>query len=234
MSPGNGQFSLTAGNPSPSTVNTGSAICNFYPLAVAGTVQSSLLSPSCTVAVGSYTITYPGGSIVNIGFTASRSATVPDGEYSEFTTWGDSFGLPTEGGFKGHLTSNSGLGFGGRLVAETNASGLSVTDGCFFLGSAVLQLTSITGGTWYVQTDNSYGTDWIGFPPGNVAYYQTYRPLSGLSASCTVTAPSQMYIQTAYGQSQPYGSVNTLTISITQTGVTVGRASATGQRAFSF
>lgn len=166
-----------------------------------------------------------------IGLDLPRSSSIPSSETSEFILWNDGNGMVTQGSFRGRPASNQGHTYGGRVVREQSAG--TGQDQCYFPSSAIMPLTTVTGGIWAVQTDNTYRSDIIGFPPAIVGYYQKARPRVGLSASCSVTVPQRMDILTDPSIWMQY-VVNSLTIAITQSSVTVGRAGAQVSRPFSF
>ncbi len=225
-----GQYALTATNPNPPS----SANCEKNNLQEAGNIQTIL----CDVGTGPFAIVRNGTTINSGTYTMRRQGPVPvpSGDSSAFTSW-NSTGYSTWGGFAGTITlpqgSPSGFSFAGRAVGETDGPG-GASDGCWFSGSAVTQLTGLTGGAWYVNRSNSYATDYIGYAPSGVGYYQAYRSLAGLPTNCTVSIPQQMVISSGALQNVPYGAVNTLTIQIKPSSVAVSRATASAERPFGF
>lgn len=222
-----GQFSLDATNPNPAS----NLDCfKTSRLRESGSVGSF----SCTAASGTYTILNQSNiETLSRPFSMTKAqADLPSGETSTFSGWSDAYGYPTQGMFRGQLSSSQGVTFGGRAVAETEASG--GTDGCYFPGSEVQQLVAVTGGVWPVSSSNVYGEDYVGMAPAVVGYYQTYRPLNNLPAGCTITIRQQMVIGLGQGQNIPYGTPNVITLGITSTSVSASRAGASGSRPYAF
>ncbi len=206
------------------------------------TESGNVSGTGCVQASGTLTVTenYHGPQTGTFSWT--RPATIPDGETTAFESWTDASGLPTVGQFAPVLTSNAGLNFGGRFVAETQVG--TSEDTCDFEGSAFNGFGLTGGGEWSVQDDNSYGVDLVGVFPSVVGYFQYYGPLywSGGQTSCSGTTTQQMQISTSslpqqVGQPlnlQNYGTPNTLVITIDQTGTQCTRENASAYRAYSF
>lgn len=224
----NSSFSITASNATP----PGSGPC----LTALSSSQSGSITIPCLSATGTFTTTFRDSSQSSGPFTMNRDAVVPDSETSRFLGWGDSFGMTTQGGFEGRVSANSGMLFGGRAVGEQTAAGQPGDgDGCWFNGASVTPLTTVTGGSWFVQTDNTYRTDWLGFPPAIVGYYQTYRPLNGLTPSCTVQVSQRMVMGIASGVApRAYGNINHLVLKVTSNTVSASRAGVVQEKVFRF
>jgi len=232
MNTQNGEYSIVASNPDP----PGNGACT----AVSSFTESNILvqngSQFCSYAAGTYTAVY-GGEPGSGSFYMSKTVPVPDSETTETNPpWAS--GLTTEAAFSATLNSAAGYGFAGRAVQESTSG--TVNDACWYPGSDVEQVTGVTGGSWFVQSVNNYGPDYIGLAPGSIGYYQYYRPTVGLSASCTITVPQRMAIgvksggqPVAYGGSQS-GNTNTLQISITSTTVSDSRGGVSAQETFGF
>jgi hypothetical protein len=81
---------------------------------------------------------------------------------------------------------------GGRTVTEQDPGGGN--DQCWFLGSIMSPFESITGGTWPVANDNTYGDDWIGWSTADITYYRAQG-----RAPCETYIPQRMEIACAAG-----------------------------------
>jgi len=114
--------------------------------------------------------------------------------------------------------------FDGESVQEANPGG-GGPDTCWFAGSAFLQFTGITGGTWtvaagQVTTSNDWGFDYVGWHDVAVDYYRLHH-----RAPCGTTFPQQMTIKSPTDDAYVnYGTVNTLGGSFTATTETSLRA----------
>jgi hypothetical protein len=93
------------------------------------------------------------------------------------------------------------------------------------LGSAFDPFDAITGGTWPVQSDNSWEWDYIGEGSQVIAYYRAAN-----RAPCGSTILQQMQISCPDGTWANYGPLNTLLYKITAGTVTSGRAGVSGTR----
>jgi hypothetical protein len=208
----------------------------LFPNGVALPMTVSTLSGSTTFqAMG---LASGGLAEWTVGWTlVPNGCDLPTGETTAFSGW-DATGLfngapnPTIGKWKQALTSSSGVNFSGRTVQE--ASGGGGVDTCWFVGSAFLPFNSISGGTWTVNTDNTWGTgsggagyDFVGWTAAMVTYYR----MNG-RAPCGTTFKQQMTMQCPDGSFSNYGSVNTLGGSFTATTVTSIRAGGTATRRY--
>jgi len=117
--------------------------------------------------------------------------TSPDGWYATQYQW------------KQTLVSGTGASFAGLNVTEVDAGGGD--DTCWFLGSAVAAKTSLSGGTWTVASDNTWGDDVVGWGALLVVYYRQFGTLP-----CGFTLHQQMQIACYDGTKHDYGPVNTL------------------------
>src|SRR5690606_7141465 len=83
--------------------------------------------------------------------------------------WDDAGGYPTIGKWDQQLVHSWNLG--GRNVTEQDPGG-SGNDTCWFSGSAIAKFEAITGGSWPVETDSTWGIDYVGWFPASVTYYR--------------------------------------------------------------
>ena len=139
------------------------------------------------------------------------TCTIPTGETTAGRGWLDTIGL-----FDMTLTPTS-TNFANRVVSEQNPGGGS--DTCWFSGSQFPPFTSITGGSWTVESGNRYGYDGIGVTADVINYYRS----SG-RAPCRFTLPQRMVI-ICPSIAMPYVT-NTLVIEIGTTTITTSRAEA--------
>jgi hypothetical protein len=161
--------------------------------------------------------------------------------------WADQYGHPTLARFKGSLAnpSHPEYNWAGDHVKEQSPPNTG-SDGCFVAGDPFNppKITSVTGGDWWIQPDQHYEQDFIGYGGVRVAWLQTYHPER---LPCRTTVQQQMAIfpdnvpanDPSSSQAVPYGStnsgnVNTLQITVTQTGVSVSRAGVTVTREIHF
>jgi hypothetical protein len=108
--------------------------------------------------------------------------------------------------------------FAGRTVTEEDPGG--GTDGCWFEGSPFAPFVSVTGGTWDVLEDNTWGDDNVGIFPNAIVRYR----LLG-RAPCTITIPQRM-VMSCGEASLPY-LTDTLKYNIGKATVTNSRAGVT-------
>jgi hypothetical protein len=231
--PGSG-FSILLSSPSPQHVNQ----CE---MAETVTESGNLTNFFCGSGSGNFVSHYASGGTLSGATTWSRAFYVPSGEQTAFDSWADASGQPTNALFNATLNVNPNYNttYVGDVVVESSPS--AGHDGCFTSSSDPFpQLTTVTGGQWFVQQDLHYGPDLIGYGGTLVAWLQNYAPSR---LPCTTTVPQRMAI---YNDStpgsftpQPYGSTNTgntntLEISVTSTGVTSSRAGVEKSRYFHF
>jgi hypothetical protein len=150
----------------------------------------------------------------------SKTCAVATGEITAFDRWDTD---PTLGRWKQTLTSSEGLNFSGQTVQESNAG--SGIDGCWFKGSAFAPFNTITGSTWTVNADNTWGDDFVGWLSTAVIYYRAHG-----RAPCGTSFLQQMTMKCTDGSFLKYGPINTLKGSMTGTTVTSGRAGGTATR----
>jgi hypothetical protein len=100
-----------------------------------------------------------------------------------------------------------------------------------------------TNSIWFVQNNNNYGTygiDYVGLAGATIAWIQQYSTILATGASCTVTYPQKMLINSETGAGQEsYGSnnqgYNYLVFTVTPTLISVSRGNASsGMRQFHF
>ena len=142
---------------------------------------------------------------------------------------------PTLLDFKQTLYPNAST-FAGAQVRETNAPSPMPKDTCHFPGSAVpdARTTGVTGSSWTVQSDGTWGPDQVGWPDrpninysfGAVQYYRIKHKNIGLP--CYSEVYQQMQFMSCSSGPVNYGLVNTLHEEISATSVT---NSKTGQPA---
>lgn len=125
-----------------------------------------------------------------------RGCDPPTGETTAFDGWYQfTFGLWKQ--------SLSGGDFHGLTVQETNAAqGL---DFCWFDGSLIPMVTGVSGGSWTVNADNTWGDDAVGWGERAVEYYRVTR-----SAPCHFEVFQQMQLICPDGSALNYGPVNQL------------------------
>ncbi|MFN0172992.1 MAG: GBS Bsp-like repeat-containing protein [Bryobacteraceae bacterium] len=214
-------FTATASSPSPATTPPGCPTPQTWV-----DYSGNIVGLGCNSGAG----TWSNSSGAQGPWNWFKQCEWPQSESSRFDRWNEAEGFPTQGLFYGTLFGNN---FGGRRVRESDPGGGQ--DGCYFTGSRVQPLTSVTGGEWNVQSDSTYGPDYIGFPPHIVAYYRYQNAKLG-RGSCTVSNPQQMNIRCGIGDQGyvPYGLTNQLQITIAPspvpTSVTVSRANASASR----
>jgi hypothetical protein len=131
-------------------------------------------------------------------FTLTPDCEVPVGEITSPDGW-----FATQYQWKQTLVSGIGASFGGLNVKELDAGGGE--DTCWFPGSAFNPVTSLSGGTWTVNPDNTWGDDVVGWGAFLVVYYQQFGKLP-----CGFTLHQQMQIACYDGSEPQYGPVNTL------------------------
>src|SRR5215213_1003704 len=131
--------------------------CNFCEIDTVGTFDIPGNATSATISGTFGNSQVPNSSGVNlyIGFGCA----VPTGETTAFNGW-DATGI-TDARWKQTLTSSSNTNFSNRTVREADAG--HGVDTCWFPGSSFSQFNSITGGTWTVNADNTWGDDFVGW-----------------------------------------------------------------------
>jgi hypothetical protein len=193
---GNGEFTITITNPSPS-------------------------DPRCVADWVTYTgtVSLPGCDITEDLWAENSEAwgdylewTKPSDIPSQETYHADGFDLLSGYRALGYWdmtisTSNGEVNFGGRSITETFPQ--NGTDACYFPGSSysAIQKPATPWGTWTVGSIestpgyfNQYGFDRIGWGTENmVDYYMSERPSRGLSLPCYYTVSQQMKIGTRSG-----------------------------------
>lgn len=140
--------------------------------------EGEVTAPECDRAVGTY---------VNLGmgnFSLRKSCDVPSNETYSWSGW---FGaLPTIGQWDQQLSHTYSMG--GRFVEEHDP-GIGAVDSCHYTGSPYPPVTGISGGTWEVESDSTWGYDYIGWLPDPVGHYRTAG-----RAPCGATFNQDMYI----------------------------------------
>lgn len=206
----------------------------------AGTVPAGLFFPqgvisfSTTDADGFNSIVLtssgtPYFAIANISVTfLCGGLLLPTGETTAFDGWDPS--TVTIGKWKQTLSSTAvdfigPVNFAGRMTQEADTGDSS--DTCYFPGSAVPPSAGLTGGTWNVNADNTWGDDFVGFSSGIVTYYR----LQG-RVPCGATHHQQMTMSCPDGSFQAYGPINTLKFTFTGTTVSSVRAGSTATRRY--
>jgi hypothetical protein len=174
-------------------------------------------SGTCSVR-GQFSATVYGFNCTPITINPSAAANVavsacqtPTGETTAARGWLDTIAL-----FDMTLTPTS-TNFANRVVSEQNPGGGS--DTCWFSGSLFPAFTSITGGSWTIESGNRYGYDAVGVFAEVVNYYR-----SNGRAPCQFTLPQRMVI-ICPSIAVPYVT-NTLVIQIGTTTITTSRAEA--------
>jgi hypothetical protein len=195
--------------------------CNFCEVDTVGTIAIPGNATSATISGTFGNSVVPNSAGVNLYIGLGCAVTT--GETTAFDGW-DATGL-TDGKWKQTLTSSSSTNFSNRTVREADAG--HGVDTCWFSGSAFSPFNSITGGTWTVNTDNTWGDDFVGWFNSAVTYYRNQG-----RAPCGTSFLQQMTMMCPNGSFHNYGSVNTLRGSFTATTVTSGRAGLTATRRY--
>ena len=127
------------------------------------------------------------------------------------------------------LTPPSGVTFSGRHVAEEDPQDGFGHDYCYFTGSAVPEWTGITSGDWLVNSDNTYGIDYLGWFEWAVNFYQQYA----VSLPCGTIFHQRMTISCG-SLSNPYVPyiLNTMEYTIGADYVGAQRQSAYAERSW--
>jgi len=132
-------------------------------------------------------------------FPVTVQCSVPTGETTEFSSWGDNFGCATCGVFMQRLTPTS-TSFSGRMINERDPGG-GGPDTCYFDGAIInghpaTPQTHVTGGgNWQVNADNFWGPDLVGWSTDSVNYYRSQG-----RAPCGTFFPQTMVISCATGE----------------------------------
>ncbi len=187
------------------TVSAGLASClNPGTAGVTAQFQAVIYGGPCGICCPTYIFPTSGANV-------TVTCATPTGETTAASGWLDTIGL-----FDMTLTPAS-TNFANRVVSEQNPGGGS--DTCWFSGSAFDPFTSITGGSWTVESGNRYGFDGLGVNAERVNYYRS----SG-RAPCRFTLPQRMVI-ICPSIAVPYVT-NTLVFEIGTTTITANRAEA--------
>jgi hypothetical protein len=158
---------------------------------------------------------------------ANVPCTIPTFEGTAWNGWNDADSRPTQGRWNQTLYPSS-VSFAGRTVTEQDPTGGQ--DTCWFLGSPYEKADHITGGTWSVRSDNTWGDDVVGWWPERVSYYQTERTLNGLPLPCSSSFPQRMVISCSDGSWPAYqrnenlgGTIDVNTVSSSRAGASQPR-----------
>lgn len=148
--------------------------------------------PTCEIDIGEG----PCPHVCDVQLTTASGATsvsvqgaqcnTPTGESTTSAGWADSDGFPTVHKWMQTLAP-SGTNFGGRVVSEADPGGGQ--DNCYFSGSAIPPQDHVTGFSWTVNPDNTWGPDYVGFTPFTVNYYRSQG-----RAPCGTIVPQRMDI----------------------------------------
>jgi len=114
------------------------------------------------------------------------TCTAPTSETTTSGGWADSEGNPTIHKWIQTLAPST-TNFAGRVVSEANPGGGQ--DTCHFSGSAISPFNAVTGGSWTVDSNNSWGPDYVGWLPSAVTYYRAQG-----RAPCEAQIPQRMDI----------------------------------------
>ena len=137
--------------------------------------------------------------------TPNYNLMVPSGESISFAGWDDTYGEWAQ-----TLQGDGSGTFSGRTVHEAN--GGTGTDSCWFSGSTFSPFDSITGGTWGIQSDQTFDAyDEVGYGSGQVSYYRSQG-----RAPCGTSFTQDMYINRP-GSSDVIYQSNTLGAGIDST-----------------
>jgi hypothetical protein len=202
--------------------------CNFCEVDTVGTfmVPSNATGATISGTFGNSQIPNSAGVNLYLG----NGCVVPTTETTAFDGWdtAGAFGNgpdSTLGKWKQTITAPAGVNFAGETVQEADAGNGS--DSCWFAGSSFAPFTGLSGGTWTVNADNTWGDDFVGWFPNPVTYYRTQG-----RAPCASTLHQQMTMMCSDGTFHNYGPVNTLGGSFTATTVTSIRAGGTATRRY--
>ena len=225
-------YSMTATGPSPTSYSCGGNLYEPQDL----TVKGVLAPNSCGLGAGTYS---DDSSTTSDVLTTER---VPAGETTQFAGWADQYGSPTTAMFNAMLnTAPNGpaYDFGGRNVNQGAPATPPGSDSCWWQTAPALGYAKITSlsslgrsDPWNVQDDHkngSYGIDYIGLGDTLIALIQLRSTaLLTSTSSCTIQFPQQMSInsESSTGNDPPYAT-NMIVFTITQTTVSVSRASVT-------
>jgi hypothetical protein len=202
------QLSLTATNPT-----DGDSVC------VSSVEYLMTAASSNASATGSWTYSDGESGAVSM----SKTCDLPTTETTAFDGWDATYA--TDGKWKQTITNPNASNFSGVTVREANA--VAGADTCYFTGSSFARFTSLSGGAWTVNADNTWGDDYIGWLPNSVAYYRAQG-----RAPCGFTVYQQMMLKCPDGSFQNYGAANALKGTMTGTTVTSVRAAGTASRKF--
>jgi len=126
--------------------------------------------------------------------------------------------------FKQTLTP-SDVSFGNIKVKEVEAGRRDgANDMCHFEGSIYDPWDWLSGGTWEVEDDNTWGTDDVGWFESRIEYYS--RNL-GDRASCSTTLNQKMIVVES---GKEYGAGGEMVLTIRPTGIDVLRNGVTASR----
>jgi hypothetical protein len=146
---------------------------------------------------------------------------IPVSESTASAGWNTSSPLRTTHNFSQTLVPAGTTSFSGRTVIE--ADGGDTHDYCHYSGAGVPDEinTIISGGSWTVATDNTWGYDTIGWGEAAVNFYQAS---SQASKPCFASGTQQMFISCPSGTSTyvPYIK-NTLSYGIDTASVSAQR-----------
>ena len=120
---------------------------------------------------------------------------------------------------------------GATIIEAENAPG---TDSCYYPQSAILPVTSVTGGTWIVgeitpgflesqltiPRPGQWGPNIVGWFPSSVRYYQQNRPPRKLTLPCGFKASQQLTIICPGQDATVFDAYVPLSSSIDSTGLT--------------
>jgi hypothetical protein len=119
---------------------------------------------------------------------------VPSGENTASSGWHPTSPYRTTHNWLQTLTPpGPNVSFAGRKVTEQNPGG-GGPDTCWFSGSQIPPQTSVTGGTWSVNSANQWGPDTVGWTEGAVSYYRGQG-----RAPCQTSFPQRMVINCGTG-----------------------------------
>lgn len=185
-----GYFSFTATNPGCATAlasNVGRPGCNY----LYGNGQNSLGNSDTFGQANPYPTS---------GYRVTKPADRPTSETTMATGYWDQTG----GGaaWNQTLAPNSPSGeFGARIVYEYAGTGTGY-DTCWFAGSSYAPLKAIAtpGYGWSVISDNTWGSDFVGWTLAAVRYYRQKKRVP-----CGARFYQQMVIDAAYDPNNPSG-----------------------------
>jgi hypothetical protein len=150
---------------------------------------------------------------------------IPTTETTAFQGWDTAQSYPTIGNWEQTVSDANGDILSGYKIQEVSPQ--AGVDTCWWPKSKYAKITTVTGSSWFVNGDNTWGPDQVGMYPIPLSYYRANN-----RAPCGITVYQQMQIQCPDNSWYNYGDVNTLQGSFTNSTVTSVRAGGTATRRY--